>query len=117
MMIKDEQVDVKFTLEIFPHGKLIVGSLARPTGMTTNGPKFDIGKLVMIPLQCGLYPDVWFPLDKFRSTIKLKEDLMKQTIIDGDQEKIYLPDWVLLCCYRTAWESLHYQNELSKTKL
>ena len=110
-MINDEQVNVKFTLEIYPYGKLFVGSLAYPTGMTTNGPKFDIGKIV-IPKECGLYPNLWFPLDKFRSTIKLKEELMKQTIIDGDQEKIFLPEWVLLCCFRTAWETLYYQSTL-----
>jgi hypothetical protein len=112
-MIKDEQIRIKFELQVYPHGKLLVGSLAYPTGMTV-GTTFDLGKLV-IPQSCGLYPDLWFPLDRHRSTIKLKNELMSSTILDGDQEKIILPDWVLLCCFRSAWEQIHYQNSVKQS--
>jgi len=54
---------------------------------------------LLIPEDCGLYPDVWFPLTRMKSQTKLIKSI--------EESGGFVPQEVLLDCYSHAWETLY----------
>lgn len=58
---------------------------------------------LLIPEDCGLYPDVWFPLTRMKSQTKLIKSI--------EESGGFVPQEILLDCYSYAWETLYRSSK------
>jgi hypothetical protein len=58
---------------------------------------------LLIPEDCGLYPDIWFPLTRMKGQTKLIKSI--------EESGGFVPQEVLLDCYSHAWETLYRSSK------
>jgi len=58
---------------------------------------------ISIPEDCGLYPDLWFPLRSIKSQVKIIKSL--------EDSGGTIPRDILLDCYSYAWENLYRSSK------
>lgn len=92
-------VDIIMEFPLYIKGTLQLGYKQCDGGMTV-GVEPVYCRLV-IPEDCGLYPDIWFPLRSQKSQTKLLKSI--------EESGGFIPQEILLDCYSYAWECLYNQ--------
>jgi hypothetical protein len=94
-------VDIIKEFSLYPKGIIQIGWRKNDGGMTAGVDPLYCR--LVIPEDCGLYPDTWFPSTRIKSQSKLIKSI--------EESKGFLPQEVLLDCYSFAWETLYRSSK------
>ncbi len=88
-------------VSLYPKGIIQLGWKQYDGGMTVGSDPMYCR--LLIPEECGLYPDIWFPLRSIRSQVKILKTI--------EESGGFIPQEILLDCYSYAWETLYRSSK------